>query len=126
VVSVYALRAGGGGALDRSILCTPGIDPAQGTEPPEAALPDSLALPIRQGLAHERQSGLDIALDQRRREAEDAISEASERGVPARVSRRTPSVVLAIDLDHESRLRRDEVGDVAAEHDLPAKRYAEA
>src|SRR5690606_11530319 len=65
-------------------------------------------------------------LDQLRRQAEDAISEASEGGVPARVSRRTPGVVLAIDLDYESRLRRDEVGDVAAEHDLPAKRYAEA
>src|SRR5690606_15571901 len=78
------------------------------------------------GPSHERQSGLDIPLDQLRGQTEDAISEASERGVSARVSRRTPSVVLAIDLDHESRLRRDEVGDVAAEHDLPAKRYAEA
>jgi len=34
-----------------------------------------------------------IPLDQLRRQAEDAISEASEHGVPARVSWRTPSVV---------------------------------
>ncbi len=64
-------------------------------------------------------------LHKRARQTEHPVAHASEVAVPAHVGRHAVGVDLAINLDHELRSRREEVDDVATEHDLPAEGSAE-
>jgi RHS repeat-associated protein len=86
-----------------------------------AALPAGLS----ERSHHLRQGLLEPLLHQLTRQPQHPVAHATEVPVPPRVSRCSPPVHLAVDLDHELRPRRHEVSDVAAQHHLPPKPHPE-
>ena len=76
--------------------------------------------------AHEGDGGGQVAGDERRGDAEDAVAGALQDGIPVRVEVLTPRVDFAVDLDDEASLAAGEVGDVAGDDHLAAEGEAEA
>jgi hypothetical protein len=67
-----------------------------------------------------------VTHDQRRRNPQHAVAQPVKLPVAAGVRRGALRVIAAVHFHHEPQLRRHEVDDEAvAEHDLPAKGYAE-
>ena len=80
----------------------------------------------REGRAHERDGGGQVADDERHRDAEDAVAGALQDGVPVRVEVLALRVDFAVDFDDEARFAACEVGDVVRDDHLAAEGEAEA
>jgi RHS repeat-associated protein len=97
----------------------------QATQPLCARHTRGISAALSERRHHQRDGLLEPFLHQRARQPQHAVAHATEVTVPPRIRPGTPRVHFTVDLDHELRLRRAEVGDVPTQRDLPPEPHAE-